>query len=228
MQPQVSADGRFYWDGQTWKPIPTPNASPINRVPGLVVLAGATVLVIGSFLPWITATAPFVGTITRSLMDGGSDGLFLDSVGGVVLLIGLAMTIRGPMRGISLAAILTLVVAAVIVLFDYNDLQGRVANVTSASNLIIASVGAGPYVSAFGIVIAAIGSAMALFGRGSEVPVAEPSQGQPTPPAGSQFDHMATTQLAEPTPPKEAGTKLGENSSDGAWYWNGEKWLPNS
>jgi len=173
MQPQISVDGRFYWDGQAWKPLPQATGGPsVSRSQGLVVLGGATLVVIGTFLPWITATAPFIGTISRSLMDGGSDGPILDALAGIVLLIGLTMALRGPMRLISVLAILTLILAGGVVVFDYSAMQSRVSNATSASNLIIASVGAGPYVSGFGIIVAVIGSAMALLTHGVVTPIA--------------------------------------------------------
>ena len=76
----------------TWQPTaqppqsPPPAAQPPESPPpaGLVrnqIVPGATMIglgglliVLGSFLPWLTATAPFVGTISRNGMEGG-DGI---------------------------------------------------------------------------------------------------------------------------------------------------------
>lgn len=226
--PQVSADGRFYWDGQAWKPMPAPHSDSVNRIPGLVVLAGAAAIVLGPFLPWLTASAPFVGTITRSLMDdGGSDGPFLLIIGGIILIIGGAMAVQGPVTWAGAIQILLLVLVAAVVIFDYNDVHNRVTNATSASNLIIASVGPGPYVAGFGIVTAAIGSAMAFLGRSTVPSTTHPVTGQSQAPMGSVGIGEAN-RLDEATRPEEAGTKLGMRSADGAWYWNGEQWLRNA
>ena len=40
-------------------------------------LAGAVFTVIGAFLPWVTVTAPFLGTVSRSGMEGGDGPIFL-------------------------------------------------------------------------------------------------------------------------------------------------------
>ena len=119
MQPRISEDGRFYWDGQAWKLMPAAqDGTAVSRSSGLLMLGGAALVVVGSFLPWITATAPFVGTVSRSLMDGGSDGVILDTLAGVVLFMGLAMTLRGPTRLGGGLAILTLILVTGIVVFD--------------------------------------------------------------------------------------------------------------
>ena len=221
MHPRLSEDGRFYWDGQAWKPMPAAPAGPaVSRSSGLLVLAGAALVVVGSFLPWITATAPFVGTISRSLMDGGSDGVILDALAGVVLFIGLAMTLGGPTRIGGGLAILTLILVAGIVVFDYGDMQSRVAKATSESNLIIASVGAGPYISSIGIVVATIGSVMALLSRRAVAP-------QPLPTSSTPPEMTEAERLREADRPQEPGARLGARSPGGDWYWNGERWLPN-
>jgi integrase len=47
---------------------------------------GGALAVVGSFLPWITATAAFLGTITRSGLDGRGDGM-VTLVGGLVAVL---------------------------------------------------------------------------------------------------------------------------------------------
>src|SRR5205823_5619316 len=66
-------------------PAPAPvTAAPVTAAPApstrgrqgvFVVLLGAVGLGVGSFLPWLTATVPFVGTISRSGLDGGGECL---------------------------------------------------------------------------------------------------------------------------------------------------------
>jgi hypothetical protein len=62
-----------------------------------LVLVGAMAVVVALFLPWLEATAPFVGTISRSLVAlTTSDSplvLGLAACGG---LLGLLLTYRGP------------------------------------------------------------------------------------------------------------------------------------
>ena len=86
----AAADGRFYWDGQTWKPIPTPNALPINRVPGLGTLQVGAPADISIFDlvdgPAPSLPTPDSGALVREgqrqddladvVDDGGRKGLF--------------------------------------------------------------------------------------------------------------------------------------------------------
>jgi hypothetical protein len=57
-------------------------------VPGATMtLLGGVLIVLGSFLPWLTATAPLVGTMSRNGMEGG-DGIITLILGVVTILIG--------------------------------------------------------------------------------------------------------------------------------------------
>lgn len=47
------------------KPLDAPGA------PAMLGAIGAGLLVLGSFLPWVTISAPFIGSISKSGMDGG-------------------------------------------------------------------------------------------------------------------------------------------------------------
>lgn len=60
----------------------------------IVTLVAGGLAIVGSFLPWITATAAFVGTISRSGIDGGGDGLLTIVLGIVVGLFGIARLAR--------------------------------------------------------------------------------------------------------------------------------------
>jgi hypothetical protein len=40
-----------------------------------VTTLGGLLIVLGSFLPWLTATAPLIGTITVNGLQGGGDGI---------------------------------------------------------------------------------------------------------------------------------------------------------
>jgi hypothetical protein len=56
-------------------------------------LAGGIGLIVGSFLPWVTATAVLIGTVSVSGMSG--DGIFTLATGGVVALVGALALTRG-------------------------------------------------------------------------------------------------------------------------------------
>jgi len=179
-QPRVSADGKFYWDGQAWKPLAAPPAVAVNRAPGLVILVAGLIVVIAPFFPWLSASAPFVGTITRSLMDGGGDGVILLIVGAGVAAIGGLAAARGAEKWMGIITFLLVIVAALVSGLDYGDVSGRVSKATAASDLILASVGPGPFVAGFGVLVGAVGAVIALAaGRGSfhpDMPIAPSSQ----------------------------------------------------
>src|SRR5437899_748627 len=142
--PQISADGRFYWDGARWAPVPGAPANPTpTRLPGALLLSGATLVVVATFLPWLDATAPFVGTISKNLISSG-DGQFLAGAAVAAGLLGLTMLVRGPNVAMAVLAILLAALASWIIVVDYQDLSGRVANVTTGEFKIIADVGPGP------------------------------------------------------------------------------------
>src|SRR5436309_2975465 len=89
--PRVSDNGKFYWDGERW--VPMPEASPVaavvvpakplpNRTAASLVIVGAGMAVIGTFLPWLSMSAPFVGTLTRDAISS-PDGEIIAAVGTV-------------------------------------------------------------------------------------------------------------------------------------------------
>jgi hypothetical protein len=168
--PRISADGRFYWDGAHWAPIPDapaeltkPNPS---RLPGILVLSGAALVLLGAFLPWIDATAPFVGTISRSLVNLGGDGEFLAGGALAGALIGLIMLVRGPNVVLGVLAMLLALLAIWIIVVDYQAMSGRVANLTTTGDIkFIADVGPGPYVAGVGVILWAIGTVVGFVKR---------------------------------------------------------------
>ena len=194
-QPRVSADGKFFWDGQAWKPMPAAPAAaaPVNRAPGLVILAGGIIIVIAPFFPWLSATAPFVGTISRSLMDGGGDGVILLVVGAAVAALGGFAAARGPQKWVGVLALIPLAISGLVSILDYSDVSGRVSNATAASDLIIASVGPGPFVAGFGIVIGAIGAVMALIAGPGGFRPEHPAQPPTEHPTGAEPPAAAPT-----------------------------------
>ncbi len=57
----------------------------------IIILVAGVLAVVGSFLPWITATAAFVGTISRNGIDGGGDWVITIVLGLVIALMGVAI-----------------------------------------------------------------------------------------------------------------------------------------
>jgi hypothetical protein len=174
-QPQYSPDGRFYWDGQHW--VPSPQAkTAVSRLAGALVCGGAAGVIVGTFLPWLSASAAFVGTISRDLISSG-DGQFLAGVAAVGGLIGLWLLLRGPSVSGGILVLLLAVVAGFILVIDYQDVSQRVANLTAGTSSMIADVGPGPYLSGLGLLVWVIGGLVSLFGSHQRASAAEHQQG---------------------------------------------------
>jgi hypothetical protein len=123
-----------------------------------LVLIGGGLILLGSFLPWVTASAPFVGTVSRSGMDGGGDGVVTLILGAITLLIGIARITRSDLpRYVQRSAIVTGVIAAVVVGIDYSTLEDRIRAATQATNLISASIGVGVWTVFVGAAFAVAG-----------------------------------------------------------------------
>jgi hypothetical protein len=163
-EPQYSADGRLYWDGQQWQPLPEATKPTPQRIGGILILAGAAAVLAAPFLPWLEASAPLIGSISRNSISS-PDGQILAAVAGVGGLIGLVILVRGPGILMGVLAFLVALVAGEIVLVDYQDMSHRVASISSSGSSIIADVGPGPYLAAIGVLVWASGGLVALFGR---------------------------------------------------------------
>jgi hypothetical protein len=116
-----------------------------------VVLAGAVLGLIGSFLPWVTASAAFVGHIERSGIDGDGKLTALGSVAvGVLALCCLRRRASYTIPVAVIVGVLGLGVFAVAV-YDAQDIQRAINNLTpEEASLIVASVGSGVWVTIFG------------------------------------------------------------------------------
>jgi hypothetical protein len=143
-----------------WADAPTPaqavsKPTAIEWGGAMVAIAGG-LAVLGSFLPWITATAAFVGTIGRSGLDGGGDGIITIALGIVIALLGIALLARSgrpqPARiGAAICGLILLVVAYL----DIQDVNERLADLEAG---VIGSVGMGLIIIAFAGVLAMLGA----------------------------------------------------------------------
>jgi hypothetical protein len=119
---------------------------------------GGLLIVLGSFLPWLTATAPFVGTISRNGMEGG-DGIITLILGVVVtILIGVSQLTATRMPALlQRSSIVTGVITGAVAIYDYVEVQRRIEDVKEQSELISASVGAGIWTLIVGAILAIVG-----------------------------------------------------------------------
>ena len=128
----------------------------------ITAMLGGLLLCLGSFLPWLTATAPFVGTISRSGMDGGGDGILTLALGCITILIAVAGFTKPKRLQLS---IVTGVVAGIVAAFAYVQVQDRIASVQAtageAASMIVASVGAGIWTVIIGAVLTVVGGVLA-------------------------------------------------------------------
>lgn len=81
-----------------------PDAPPSDdsyRTFAFLAIASGAVMAVGSMLPWITATAPLVGTVNVSGTDG--DGVITLTLGVVIALVGVVIVAQ---KGSQMAAII--------------------------------------------------------------------------------------------------------------------------
>lgn len=145
---------------------PASDATAATAVPGLslrpasiAVIVGGALIALASFLPWVTAQTIF-GSISRSGIDGGGDGVVTLIAGGLIVVLGL-VTLRRPNRAANILIAVAAAVAAVIFAIDLSDVQGRVSDLEADSEgLALGGVGIGLWLVALGAVIAFVGSIM--------------------------------------------------------------------
>ena len=138
---------------------------------GILVIIGGGLAVLGSFLPWISMTAPLVGSVTKSGIEGGGDGIVTVVVGLVVALLGVALVARsGSTPRAVLGTVLTSVVLGGLAFYDMADVNARA--VLAHTQLILEdnpftdavniSTGMGLYVILVGAVLGFVGAIVAL------------------------------------------------------------------
>lgn len=131
-------------------------AGPSIEWAGAVILIGGALACLGSLLPWITATAAFVGTISRNGFDGGGDGIFTAGLGLVIALMGIAILARsGNARTARIGTAICAAVLLWVAVMDINAVNDRLESLDAGA---FGSVGMGLIVIVFGGVVAIIGS----------------------------------------------------------------------
>lgn len=121
----------------------------------IVVLAGG-LITLGSILPWVTASAVFVGSISVNGMDG--DGKITVVLGVILLAIGFIGAGSGDMHPVT--PIIPGLAAIGVVITNYQNIQDSVREIQS-SDVGTASIGYGFWMIAIGGVVALMGAALA-------------------------------------------------------------------
>jgi hypothetical protein len=120
----------------------------------------------GSFLPWLTATAPFVGTISVNGMQGG-DGVITLVLGVITILIGVTRLTATKMPArLWRSSIVTGVITGALAIYDYNQVQERITGAKTAAKAtgdlpfdipVVANVGTGIWALFVGAALAILG-----------------------------------------------------------------------
>jgi hypothetical protein len=148
-----------------------PATRPIKRLAAAIVLAGAVVLAAGAYMPWTIATDFYGVTHTFTGMQG--DGILLAGLSGAIGVIGVVLQRRpAGRRSVALLWVFA-ILAGAIAAFDLFNVTTGVATVNASSDLVQAQMGIGLYVAGFGVLVTAIGAAMA-WPRGQDDEIAIP------------------------------------------------------
>ena len=126
----------------------TQNTSNNGR---LLLGLGAIGLIIGALLPWVKMSAPLVGTLTFSGIEG--DGMITGGIG-LVLLIGVALSKGKAEKRYSIAGAIFGIIAGLILFPKLFKIGAIIADI---SEIGYASVGSGIYLSIIGVVLVIIG-----------------------------------------------------------------------
>jgi uncharacterized membrane protein YidH (DUF202 family) len=154
---------------------------------GLVAIAGAVVLAVGSVLAWAKVEA---GIFSRSLPGTDGDGKLTVALAGVVGLIAVVALLKRPVAtGAVIAVGLGGLAAAGIAIYDIVNVNGKIDEVTSRTSLVTASVGVGLYVCVVGAALVVVGALMAW--SDTRVAVAVPTS-RPCPYCAEQIQAQAT------------------------------------
>lgn len=145
-----------------------------NALHGALIVLGGLLLVLGSFLPWIVVRAPFVGTLSKSGMEGG-DGVVSIGLGIAAVIVGYRWvgsdSLSPWLRRLPILIMAGTVLLAVVELIDIND---RIE--AASTGFVSGSVGAG-------IWTLLVGAALVLIGGGL---LRLPKQEGPRDPEGPQ------------------------------------------
>lgn len=133
------------------------NLSGKNRKAALTVGAGASLAVVGSFLPWLNVTTAF-GSVSKGGLEGG-DGIIILIV---AVLVGLGVASRfgshEPAGIVSYSALIGALVIGGVTVYDHIEVNERVSTFQSeAGGMGFANVGPGIWVLYVAAALMAVG-----------------------------------------------------------------------
>jgi len=143
---------------QSARPLP-PREGNANA--GWLVLAGGILVIVGVFLPWITASGP-KGTFSASGKDANEWAFLI--LGGFATVRGLSMAKPGLFRFQLGTPLIGGVILAVLVALRWNDLQKVLDEVRSVPG-VTASLGVGFWAVIAGTVLVLLGGVLAMQRR---------------------------------------------------------------
>jgi hypothetical protein len=115
-----------------------------------VAFLGAAVVIVGAFLPWVSANAVFFGRIETRGIEG--DGIGTLVLGAVVAFIALArFRVDDRARSVAIVGLVCSLLVIVVGVWDFLDTQRRVHDLnTSIAGFGRANVGIGLYLTIAG------------------------------------------------------------------------------
>ena len=145
---------------------PTPTSRPVptrdgNANAGWLVLAGGILVIVGVFLPWITASGPR-GTFSASGKDASEWGILI--LGGFATVRGLSMARPDIFRFRLGTPLIGGVILAVLVAMRWSDIQKALNDLRSVPG-VTASLGIGFWAVIAGTVLVLLGGVMAMQRR---------------------------------------------------------------
>jgi hypothetical protein len=156
-----------------------PSSSQPNY-PGIAAIVGGAMIVVGTFLPWLTASAVTLGGLGSVSRNGieTPDGVVVAVLGTITALCAVGM-VAAPRTVAWLATTVFAVLAGLLGVVDFVDIQERVASMTDISSGVLANVGPGLYLSLLG---AGVATVSALAGVPARQPYQHRRRSSPTPP----------------------------------------------
>jgi len=162
--PQPPPQGLGYQPPPGLGPTPTSRPAPTrvtNANAGWLVLAGGILVIVGVFLPWITATGPS-GTFSASGKDANEWAFLI--LGAFAIVRGLSMARPGIFRFQLGTPLIGGVILAVLVALRWSDLQKALDDLRSVPR-VTASLGIGFWAVIAGTVLVLLGGVMAMQRR---------------------------------------------------------------
>ena len=156
-----------------------------GRQAALLTIAGGTLIAIGSFLPWVSATSGF-GSISKSGLEGG-DGVITLLLGAVLAVIGISRFGGSQTsRAAGITEVFAILICGGVLVYDYVDVSGRSSEFSN--DFVAVSVGPGLYAIGIGLLLA-IGGGVQWGKRDTTTSPGIRSTSQPDPTSHRECPH---------------------------------------